>query len=1390
MDPIFSELSPEQQAPAFHPLGSAALVIAGAGSGKCLAKGTPVLLFDGRVVLVEDVKVGDLLMGPDSGPRRVQALGRGQDQMYRIHPTKGDPWGCNSAHILVLVPSGVAEQRRYGAECEMSVTAYLASPRRFKKIAKLYRVGVSFPEITVPLDPYFIGLFLGDGCKSLKTVVISKPDVEVCDYLYQFTASHGLELKNDESRTGFCPQWRLSSGSSLGKPRAGRNLVQDHLRGLGLEGTKFIPRIYKVNSERIRLQVLAGLIDSDGYIGCGCVQIVTKYAALSDDILYLCRSLGFAAYMTPVTKTCTNTGVVGDYFSLSISGDLSRIPMLIPRKQGSIRLQIKNVLRTGFKVIPEGSGAYYGFELDGDGQFLLGDFTVTHNTRLMTARVKWVIAQGLPERSVVAVTFTNKAADELRSRLGYGEDPKVGPRVSTIHSLSLSAIRKNPRGFGLFDRVTPLDSYEQRDLLKKLADGHKYKGFNVWDFVEHLEYHRARGVGFVEDYTSEVHRQAKLAYKGYHALDAESLVLWEDYTLAKQKASLVDFSDMLHLVVRRGREDDAWRAGLQKQFTTVMVDESQDLSPLQWSFIELLLAPDNRNLFSVGDLSQSIFGFTGASPNTLSGMVQEWRGEKPTLYKLEDNYRSLRSIVKFSNNIQSTMTGTVPLTMQTKRTTPKPGSVTKMRGPTSFEIAHQIAMDIAREHRSESGVFKYKDNAILVRTKKQFDDIEPALAREQIPYVVHGGLSLFQTEEARDMFAYLKLVINPSDTVAFKRAIGVPKRGIGDVAIGKLQEVALAKHQGDLIHAAAQSGHMSLQPFGRFILELQEIKDPAIILQKVINFSNYNDYILEKYRLLEGVAETKLDHLNSLLLAIQGLSESDPLATTADIIFRVTLDHRVEAEKESGVVTLSTIHSCIHPATLVETPEGLVPIKDLADHGMVNTPTGMQAYTAKFINPEGPAFKVTTKSGYEITITPEHGMTTWDGAHLVRVKAQDLQVGDWLRLKLGSPGVTGGYQMAPPPSSYDIRTKVYPLPVEITEDVAEFLGFMVADGSLFAAGFRAMKSDADVVDRFAALIETMFHYTPTRTLAHEGRAFQAEVCSHYLADWLRGIGGMDPCNKFVPEVILRSPLTVQAAFLRGLFEDGTVNVRDGSVDHIAWSNKTLCVVQTVQTMLLHQGIVSSVIVRASQKFHPHLYIFGPGCSVYRSKIGFISRVKNENLAKPCAGAKHHSVPVTRDDIKGILHGMTVPVKQNAYLRGYVSKQVIHEAIAKTGVTPEFMERVEGWHYERITAIEPVRCPSMCLEVPEGSRFLQNGFDGWNSKGQEWPRVYVTNLFEGSLPHQLCVTPSEIEEERRLFYVAVTRGMDVVSLCIPVTARHGRGFCSVRPSRFLFELGVV
>jgi DNA helicase-2/ATP-dependent DNA helicase PcrA len=143
--------------------------------------------------------------------------------------------------------------------------------------------------------------------------------------------------------------------------------------------------------------------------------------------------------------------------------------------------------------------------------------------------------------------------------------------------------------------------------------------------------------------------------------------LWGSYESEKRKNSVVDFDDMLHLVVRRGETDTLWRGKLQKMFHHILVDESQDLSPVQWRLVELLLAPDNKNIMTVGDLSQSIYAFNGAVPRLLKEYSEGWRGHVPSLYRIARNHRSVPEIVRLANVLQSKMTETIPLKMESWR---------------------------------------------------------------------------------------------------------------------------------------------------------------------------------------------------------------------------------------------------------------------------------------------------------------------------------------------------------------------------------------------------------------------------------------------------------------------------------------------------------------------------------------------------------------------------------------------------------------------------------------------------------------------------------------------------------------------------------------------------
>lgn len=355
------------------------------GTGKCLAPDEPVLMYDGAVRRTDSLVPGDQLMGPDSAPRTVLSVSTGHGPMYEVRPTKGRPWRCNGDHVLSLRKTRNPDA---GSIVFTSVEEWLTWSDSKKNGYKLWRTGVDFPERREPLiAPYFVGLVLGDGTVN-ENVAVTTVDPEVVAYLKTVAAQHGLELTKRAYRNR-TPSYALTLGN-IGQNIRGLNPVLRKLRHYGLEvpcGDKFIPEDYKRGSRSTRLQVLAGLMDSDGHLyQSGGYDFISKSRRLAEDTAFVARSLGLAAYVKAVEKTCTTTGGTGVYWRVSISGHVDEVPCLVPRKKASPRKQVKNVTNTGFTIEPVGEGDWFGITLDGDHQYLLGDFTVTHNTE----GAKWI----------------------------------------------------------------------------------------------------------------------------------------------------------------------------------------------------------------------------------------------------------------------------------------------------------------------------------------------------------------------------------------------------------------------------------------------------------------------------------------------------------------------------------------------------------------------------------------------------------------------------------------------------------------------------------------------------------------------------------------------------------------------------------------------------------------------------------------------------------------------------------------------------------------------------------------------------------------------------------------------------------------------------------------
>lgn len=367
------------------PLGTLLTWLMDSKAGKCCAFGTKTLLHSGAIVNVEDIQVGDQLQGPDGTPRRVLSTVRGEAQMYEVRPHKGESFKVNEDHILTLADMGSPNHgpRTERGWVDVSVKEWLGWDRHKKARHQLIRSGpVEFSGTApLPVDPYFLGVLLGDGHTKYSTVSVCTADHEILDVLVQQAEVHGLDLRCD---------WKDGAASTFFMSRkkgpGNQNVLTHKLRDLGLmgkgSGTKSIPEIYKRSSIQNRWQLLAGLMDTDGSSNGGVsYDYVSKSEQLAQDVAFVARSLGMSAYVKVCTKGC-QTGAVGTYYRVAIAGAVQSMPCKVDRKKPKPRARGHHrETRLDFTVIPTGKvEKYAGFNLDGDGRYLLGDFTVTHNS--------------------------------------------------------------------------------------------------------------------------------------------------------------------------------------------------------------------------------------------------------------------------------------------------------------------------------------------------------------------------------------------------------------------------------------------------------------------------------------------------------------------------------------------------------------------------------------------------------------------------------------------------------------------------------------------------------------------------------------------------------------------------------------------------------------------------------------------------------------------------------------------------------------------------------------------------------------------------------------------------------------------------------------------------
>lgn len=392
--------------------------------GKSHCAGTKVLMYDYTVKKVEDVEVGDELMGPDGKPRKVIALGSGEEQAYRVIPNKGEPFTCNESHILSLKITGGAKMGGWnkGDIVNIRVKDYLTRSKTFKHLAKLWYASLEFKEKELPFSPWMVGVWLGDGCSS-GYPRITKPDKDVQAGIIQWAESLGL-------------QWRYYSSGSKNDTivittGSHSRMIKNPLKELAkycTNGCKYIPQIYLTASRQQRLELLAGLIDTDGYNNNNLgYEIATKYEKLSEGIMQLCRGLGMRCTRKLVQKGIKSSGFKGWYWRMHIHGDLTSIPCRGHKKITSMKNRVDPTM-TGFTLEDIGVQRYYGIEIEGEDKlYLLWDHLVTHNTSLIANTIR-----AYPTCKTCLVAPGVDLVKQLHADMTEGKFKLEGRRVSIV----------------------------------------------------------------------------------------------------------------------------------------------------------------------------------------------------------------------------------------------------------------------------------------------------------------------------------------------------------------------------------------------------------------------------------------------------------------------------------------------------------------------------------------------------------------------------------------------------------------------------------------------------------------------------------------------------------------------------------------------------------------------------------------------------------------------------------------------------------------------------------------------------------------------------------------------------------------------------------------------
>ena len=542
-----------------------------------------------------------------------------------------------------------------------------------------------------------------------------------------------------------------------------------------------------------------------------------------------------------------------------------------------------------------------------DGPLLILAGAGSGKTRVLTHRIAYLIEEkGVNPWNILAITFTNKAAGEMRERVdnlvGFGSESIW---VSTFHSTCVRILRRHIDRLGYDTNFTIYDTDDQKTLMKDVCkqvqiDTKVYKERNLLAAISAAK--------------NEMISAQEYALNAQGDFGKEKIAkVYQEYEKQMHANNALDFDDLLVKTVQLFETQPDVLENYQERFRYIMVDEYQDTNTVQFQLVSLL-AGKYRNLCVVGDDDQSIYKFRGANIKNILNFEQEF--PDATVIKLEQNYRSTGNILDAANAVISNNVGRKDKQLWTDN-----GEGEKIKFcqfDTGYDEAEYIADDIEREVRNGAS---YNDHAILYRTNAQSRLFEERFVAQNIPYKIVGGVNFYARREIKDVLAYLKTIDNGKDDLAVRRIINVPKRGIGLTTINRIQESAASRGIGfydallglDLIPGVARGaakleGFVALIEYFKGVAETLSLSD---LLQEVIDKTGYIESLEAEGK---EEAETRIENIDELRSKVAVYEESrldqDEKPTLSGFLEEVALVADIDSlDEEQDYVVLMTLHS-------------------------------------------------------------------------------------------------------------------------------------------------------------------------------------------------------------------------------------------------------------------------------------------------------------------------------------------------------------------------------------------------------------------------------------------------------------------------------------------------